>query len=103
MSWAFIFLFFFSLFTTPGPETCLRPFFHLFIIFILFYSIFTSQGLRGVLGPLLIIFLYLLHRASWALFSSFIIILFSSWALVFIFNYPFYFPGPEMCSQALCI
>src|ERR1700678_4289341 len=76
-------------------------FYHFY--FVLFYLYFTGPERRSRSPSHQFNFLiFLLQRAqdmSQALFSSFIIILLSSRALVLFFNYPFYFPGPEMCSQ----
>src|ERR1700678_2060738 len=57
--------------------------------FFFFGFCFLAQGSRRVSGL----------RFFFSLFSSFFIILLSSWALVLFFNSPFDFPGPEMCSQ----
>src|SRR5271168_306572 len=63
--------------------------------FFCFCFCFTTQGLRRISGLRFLFFFFVFL----SLFSSFFIILLSSWALVLFFNSPFDFPGPEMCSQ----
>jgi len=82
-------------------RTFFSYFYHFY--FVLFYFYFTGPERRSRSSSHQFNFLiFLLQRArdvSRALFSSFFIILLSSRALVLFFNYPFYFPGPEMRSQ----
>src|ERR1700678_2352329 len=78
-----------------------RAFFSSFFSFLFCFILFLLHSAREAFSVSFSSFL-LLHRAqdvSGALFSSFYIILLSSWALVLFFNYPFYFPGPQMHSQ----
>src|ERR1700678_4598660 len=83
--------FFFFFFSLPQGLRCVSGLFFIFLSFYfpLFYFYFTGPE-RHSQSPfhLFYFFIFLLHRArdmSRALFSSFFIILFSSWALVFIF------------------
>src|SRR5271168_5218625 len=76
-------------------------FYHFY--FVLFYFYFTGPERRSRSSShqfnFLILLLQRARDVSRALFSSFFIILLSSRALVLFFDYPFYFPGPEMRSQ----